>query len=468
MALAQAEAGAEPPVPPPAALRPSLGFAKLPPRALADARRALDEDDAFRQRVRAAVVADAGPADGPGPDPEEAGRAAVGEAGWLLLDRPEGWAERLAALVAAEAEADADADAERTERRATKRLDRTLVELAKAEQAAEDAAAALAEERERRRDADRERRAVAEERDRLEAERAEAVRQLKALEQRDAERVAVVHDLQARVAELEGALAASPTAEPPSIEQGAGATPPSDGATEDRPVGRADEGGAAPTGSDEPGGDELPREAVAEEVARAARAARDLAEALAGVAELLGTSAGAGGAEGSPPAPARGDGGSGRGDGGPARRRPRDLPGGVFDDSVEAALFLCRLPAAVLLVDGYNVSMSGWGELELPAQRRRLVDALRNLQARTGVEPVVVFDGAEPESGPTGSLPRSVQVRFSPPGVIADDVVVELVDRYPPDRPVLVASSDAEVRQRARARGANVLAADQLLALLAS
>jgi len=59
-----------------------------------------------------------------------------------------------------------------------------------------------------------------------------------------------------------------------------------------------------------------------------------------------------------------------------------------------------------------------------------------------------------------------VQVRFSPAGVKADDVVVDLVDRYPADRPVIVVTNDREVRDGASARGANLLRSEQLGAML--
>ena len=39
----------------------------------------------------------------------------------------------------------------------------------------------------------------------------------------------------------------------------------------------------------------------------------------------------------------------------------------------------------VLLVDGYNVTMQAWPDVPIPEQRRRLVDALAGLAARTGV-----------------------------------------------------------------------------------
>jgi predicted RNA-binding protein with PIN domain len=121
----------------------------------------------------------------------------------------------------------------------------------------------------------------------------------------------------------------------------------------------------------------------------------------------------------------------------------------------------------VLLVDGYNLSLAGWPALSLAEQRRRLLDALGTLSARTGCEPLVVFDGADVGVGlPGESRARGVQVRFTTPGVEADDDLLALVERYPVARPVVVASSDQRVIDGARSRGAATLRADQLLGLL--
>jgi predicted RNA-binding protein with PIN domain len=143
------------------------------------------------------------------------------------------------------------------------------------------------------------------------------------------------------------------------------------------------------------------------------------------------------------------------------------LPPGVLDDSVEAADHLFRAPGMAVLVDGYNVSQRGWPELAIAEQRRRLVDALTELAARTGADVSVVFDGADPvwpAAVPTTS--RLVKVSFSPADVEADDVILSRVADLGPARPVLVASSDRRVRDGAAALGANVIASAQLLAAL--
>ena len=143
------------------------------------------------------------------------------------------------------------------------------------------------------------------------------------------------------------------------------------------------------------------------------------------------------------------------------------LPPGVLDDSPEAADHLVRVPGITVLVDGYNVSQRGWPELPIGEQRRRLVDALTELAARTGADVSVVFDGADPAwpaAVPTTS--RVVHVSFSPPEVEADDVVLSRVAELDPARPVLVASSDRRVADGAAAAGANVISSAQLLAAL--
>ena len=125
------------------------------------------------------------------------------------------------------------------------------------------------------------------------------------------------------------------------------------------------------------------------------------------------------------------------------------LPGGLLDDSVAAAEHLLRTPGAVLVVDGYNVTMTGWPELAAAEQRRRLVALLADLAARTSTRVELVFDGAEVDTG-TISVPAParqwVRVRFSPPDVEADDVVLDLVAQLPASRPVIVVSSDNRVR----------------------
>jgi predicted RNA-binding protein with PIN domain len=133
-------------------------------------------------------------------------------------------------------------------------------------------------------------------------------------------------------------------------------------------------------------------------------------------------------------------------------------------DSTEGARWLLARPRAVLLVDGYNVAKTAWADAGLEEQRTRLVRAVDVVATRTGAGVEIVFDGPE-DAAPTGRQGTpSVNVRFSG-GELADDVVVSMVDAFPADRPVVVVSSDREVRDAARAKGANVIGSGTLIGL---
>lgn len=103
-----------------------------------------------------------------------------------------------------------------------------------------------------------------------------------------------------------------------------------------------------------------------------------------------------------------------------------------------------QLPHVHLVVDGYNVTKSGYPELALADQRARLAAALAALAGRTGAEVTVVWDGAaRPVVQPPA--PRGVRVLFSAEDEIADDLIRRLVAAEPPGRPVVVVTSDRQV-----------------------
>jgi predicted RNA-binding protein with PIN domain len=145
-------------------------------------------------------------------------------------------------------------------------------------------------------------------------------------------------------------------------------------------------------------------------------------------------------------------------------RRPIRLPGGTIATSREAAEFLVRSDAAVV-VDGYNVAMLGWPQLGLVDQRERLLAGLENLSRRFGTDVSVVFDGAE-VVGAHAARRREVRVVYSPAGVTADDVIRDEVARLPPTRSVVVVTNDAEIVRDVRAVGANTVPSNALLAVL--
>jgi predicted RNA-binding protein with PIN domain len=114
---------------------------------------------------------------------------------------------------------------------------------------------------------------------------------------------------------------------------------------------------------------------------------------------------------------------------------------------------LVTLPKAHLVVDGYNVTKTGFGEASLEQQRTRLVNRLGGLVAQTGAEVTVVFDGAE-RLPVAPAAPRGVRVLFSRRGQTADELIRRLVRAEPAGRPVIVVSSDKEVADGIRRAGA--------------
>ncbi|MFE9652265.1 NYN domain-containing protein [Micromonospora sp. NPDC006431] len=127
---------------------------------------------------------------------------------------------------------------------------------------------------------------------------------------------------------------------------------------------------------------------------------------------------------------------------------------------------LLALPKAHLVVDGYNVTKRGFGEMSLEQQRKRLISGLGGIAAQTGDEVTVVFDGAERIHG-LPPAPRGVRVLFSRKGETADELIRRLVRAEPAGRPVVVVSSDREVADGVRRHGAYPLGADSLLRRLA-
>ena len=334
-------------------------------------RQVVEEDEEFRARV--AAVAD---------------EAVLGRAPWLWLVRPDGWQADLGALADAAGAAALDVQEEREERRARRRL--TAVEGAAAASRSRGGPAPGTQCRNCWRSSPPN--------DRLAAgRRPSATRSPSALrragdqQQRGEQTVltlqAQISSLADQVAEATGRLAA--TREQRDAAQ----------AEVDRLRARLDAAGTQVAAlSDDR---EQVRVAVGRSVARAALAARQLSEALADVAQSVSGDQVVPAAV-PPPGPVgrrvRSQPGSAPGErparrARPARRQPVALPPAVFDDSFEAADYLVRVPGMLLVVDGYNVTISSWPHLELPRQRHRLVDALAELAMRLGPAVHVVFDG---------------------------------------------------------------------------
>lgn len=126
------------------------------------------------------------------------------------------------------------------------------------------------------------------------------------------------------------------------------------------------------------------------------------------------------------------------------------------------------LPRARLIVDGYNVTKQAWPTASLEAQRSRLVAALGPVVARSGAETTVVFDAAASTVRTVMPAPRGVRVVFSPEGVIADDVIRQLVAAEPRGRVVVVVSGDQAVARDVVRAGARSVPASSLLGIITS
>lgn len=335
-----------------------------------------------------------------------------GRAPWLFLHRPGGWEDEFRSIEAAATEAADERAARRRLRSVEQELERVRAEVADARRAATSAVeleVTVVEERRRR--------------VQVEAELAALRGRISSIER---ERDAAHRRASAADKALADARRATAQAAPPPAAQA-----------------------------------EVDVEAVRSSVASAQGALVAVTEAIEAAAGVLGS---ARPVEEAPPR---------RGSGAPARRPagrlPAPLPPGVFEDDPAAADHLLRLLSARLLVDGYNLSLGRWAGLPLAEQRTRLVDALNGLVARTGVDVEVVFDGQDDGRRgvrSTGGRRLAVRVTFSPDAVEADDVLLDLVDRAPLSRPVVVATDDRRVRREAAARGANVVGSAALFAVL--
>ncbi len=399
----------KPPMAVPNELRPFFGKHRVPSGALGRLRRSIEADDLFRRRIAAGAL------------PE-----LVDDVGRLWLQRPDGWVDdALAAIRAVEAER-ASLDSAAALRRAEKRR-----------VAAEESAVRARAEGVRLQALVDEQRA---ELDRLVADLEKAD---DALTEMRAELIDVRNEARhardreaAAAAKLERALAAS----------AASASAP-------RSAADASAQDAA---------------AIAAETLAALQAEIDaeLGEMRAGLTRSTASIEAAMSRAAAAVARTEVDpaGGSNRHPAGASPRRPLRLPGGVLAASAEAAAHLVR-SGALVLIDGYNVSMLGWPNLSIDEQRSALVNAVENMALRFGTDATIVFDGAD-VVGAHSLRRRSTRVLFSPSGVIADDVIRAEVERTPAVRHVVVVTNDAEIARDVRAAGANVLPSNALLAVL--
>lgn len=152
----------------------------------------------------------------------------------------------------------------------------------------------------------------------------------------------------------------------------------------------------------------------------------------------------------------------------PGQMTPKDIARRALSEDDPALLDqLLALPQAHMVVDGYNVTKTGYPAMPLEKQRMRLLGGLAALAAQSGAEVTCVFDGADLEAPVLLAPPRGVRVLFSKAGHTADELIRRLVRAEPPGRPVVVVSADREVADGVRRHGARPVASTLLLKRLA-
>lgn len=158
----------------------------------------------------------------------------------------------------------------------------------------------------------------------------------------------------------------------------------------------------------------------------------------------------------------------------PQRRRVRTAPtvdAGLLSNSAAYLESLLRSPGLYVFVDGYNLSMLLWPQLDAYSQRRALVSAANSIAARTGARLWLVFDGVgEGSRGrPADGMCRSgVELVFSSELIEADDEILNRVEQLKPTQAVVVVSNDRRVQAGAHALGAEVVSSTVLRSFILS
>lgn len=139
----------------------------------------------------------------------------------------------------------------------------------------------------------------------------------------------------------------------------------------------------------------------------------------------------------------------------PRERTSVTVPKGLTIESPQALTEIFKQDKLMLLIDGYNVSLNSFPNLNLELQRERTISCAANIESRFSTNCAVIFDG---ESNTTRASMRSkVHVVFSPAGKTADDVIIERISITPKDRPILLVTNDQNLKRRAKGLGCETI-----------
>lgn len=115
------------------------------------------------------------------------------------------------------------------------------------------------------------------------------------------------------------------------------------------------------------------------------------------------------------------------------------------------------------LIDGNNlIGAASTLSLDDPGSRSALIGRLRNFQKVRHTRIILVFDGP-PDPDPPFDRLRTMRfsVHYPVPGHTADGVIRRIIDRETDRRRFFVVSSDREIRDHARKKGAQVIHSEE-------
>ncbi len=131
------------------------------------------------------------------------------------------------------------------------------------------------------------------------------------------------------------------------------------------------------------------------------------------------------------------------------------IPQGLMIENPLALTEIFKQQKLILLIDGYNVSLNSFQNLNLELQRERTISCAANIESRFATNCTVIFDG---DSNTTRASMRSkVHVVFSPAGTTADDVIIERISMTPNDRPIVLVTNDQNLKRRAKGLGCQTI-----------